>query len=314
MKNFNLKIALILAFLSISLFSSLEIKAQSFKIDSNLLKFYLTKLDTILVYQSKWNQNTFLFQELSKGFCFLQNEEKTKADEILSLCLNPSFLHPYEINFFLQRNFKCFDDGQRTSIRNNLSQFLEFSDPFFHELVSSFQIASKSDYLKEHLFTKNLFEVINIDLNDGKLDELYKIEMKNMATLANLGYTQMEDSLLLGVNELYKHIKQSDKKKLILFYQEIIPNSIALLYSKRSVLETLYMIDEEEKSPFESYDDVADLGYSFNYFFTSVQPKLKDWKVEDLAWSGFDKNKDKIKEIIINDNSIWLDHIRIEDK
>ena len=131
-----------------------------------------------------------------------------------------------------------------------------------------------------------------------------------MATLSNLGDTQMEDSLIIMVNDLYHYSKEFDTENLFVFYNTIVPNSIGLLQSKRSILETLYMLNEEEVSPFENYDDVGDVGYSLGYFYLCINPKLKDLKIEHLASSDFEKNKEQIKALIVNDDSIWQNHIR----
>jgi len=273
--------------------------------------FLLIEIDSFLVNdQIEWQK----FQEISRRFCFLKYINKEKTDQLLRLCLNSQFSSLFENNLFFVRNFRCFDKNQNILIRKHLRQFLKPNDPFFHELVSLFQLQSKRKYLENDQFTKALFKKLKTDLTDGQIEDSNLVEIKNLASLANLGDLYIEDSLIIMVNDMYSHVKKLDNTSLVAFYYDIVPNSIGLLQSKRSVLETFYMLDEEQMSPFEYYDDVGDYGYASGYFFSCVVPKLNGWKIQHLARMDFQKNKEQIKKLIIDDNSIWLDHIRIDDK
>ena len=83
--------------------------------------------------------------------------------------------------------------------------------------------------------------------------------------------------------------------------------------SKKSVISTLQMMDEIEKSRSELQgNDVGSMGFAFEYFLTCVLPKLKNSDIELMAWTNFEMNKEQIKQMILNDNTIWKDNIRID--
>ena len=298
-------------FLLLLLAPILKSRAQASRVDSTLLESYTTKLDSVLLYQSKWYDNTFLFEKVSQGFCFLQQADKERAEKMLKLCLGRSFLEKSKTNAFLKENFRCFDNEQKRIISNYLNQYLRPGDSFFHELVSLFQLSSQRKYLKSHLFSTALYEELKKNLTKGQLEKRFILELRNRATLANLGSSEMEDSLLSVVNDLYGYIKETGNPNNN--YGEIISNSIPLLNSKKSVIQTLYMLDLENSTRFDSQDDLAVIGPAFSYFISCIQPKLKDFEIESLAWIDFEENKEEIKRRILNDNTIWWDHIKIEE-
>jgi len=289
------------------------INAQPTQVDSSLVKHYSDKLDSVLSYQTRWQESIATFEEASRGYCLFQDTDKEKADKILSLCVNSSFLPKQTINIFYLKNFNCFDESQRRIIRNNLTQNIQSGDPLFHEIVSIFHLDAKKLDLKNQLTAKALSSQLKDNLNRGSLEKTHIQELRNMATLANLDNPALEDSLLLIINSLHKQAEQLEDSRLNNFGQIII-NTVPLLQSKKSIIQTLYLLDQKPSPIFQGHDDITGTDPAFSYFLSCIQPKLKDWKIKHLAWSDFEKNKGQIKEMIINDNSIWLDHIKIENK
>ncbi len=277
--------------------------------DTMFIKSYTPLIDSLYDYQSKWAKNNIQFQSISNIFCSLNKLERQDAEEVLTLCLQPSFLRKNEVHKFFLKNHKCFDNEQKRKVKGNLNQNLLYTDFDFHELVSLYQLHSKSEIIKLHTPSNNLLKEIKNQMKSASLDDLTKKQLRNLATLANLGYNSLEDSLLSLVKELYIELslgKGNSGRR----YHEIFYNSIPLLNSKNSILQTLYMLDLESSTPYDNQDDLAIIPPPLQYFFSCIQPKLNTKKLENLAWIDFEKNREEIKEYILHDNSIWLDHIR----
>jgi hypothetical protein len=245
---------------------------------------------------SKRSIHRQLIDDMIKNFCFLKSNNKIESTKIFSIFVLTDFLKKEDLYKFLAFNASCFESDELDKIRGILNVQFGFKNLYYHNLVSIFALKGQISYLQSHV-SDSIFTSIKKSLEKDNFKK-YEIEqLKNLATLVNLQVYNEEKYLY-------------EIKKLTAFYQYIMPNSIGILISKNSVISTIYLIDEVEKYRQEGFGDVGDFGYSFNYFLSCIQPKIESSEIELMAWTDFYFHKEKIKNLILNDNKIWKKYIK----
>lgn len=294
-----------------------KINGQVLPTDTALMNILIIKTDELQEYQSKQHYHIELFRKITSSFCFLNHNNIEKTTKLLSLSLNTNSVIP-EVNrndFFI-KNYRCFDENQKREITGYLNTSLYPNAPRFHQLVSLYQLSSKSKYLTNKDLDLVFFRVRNylkdMPYKNRINDELIR-ELKDVSTLVNLELGS-EDYLIEQVNKLYfdfEGIRGEEIERYIhMFYRDILPNTIGILNSKNAMRKTCFYLSENRKSIFEYYDDAAPPTLGMQYFLLCVAPKLSNSEIELLAWMNFDKNKEEIKQRILLDDSIWLDYIK----
>ncbi len=294
-------------FLLLGLISSISTSGQ---VLTDFLKSDTIQIDIEILkqYQTEWQNQQKKFLSLSKKFCLLNSKDKDKAAELLDLVLQNSFIQSKLKHEFLVKNSRCFSLSQKKEIITWLDIELNPNDFYYDDLVSKFKLTSKKETFKAN-DSETLFSFIMEDLEDGKIEEIHTEHLRSLASLSNLGLLSDSDfnKVLDGINNLYSYFLDNDK--LQIFYTDILSNSIALMDSKKAIIETIYLLDIETT---KSNDIGEETGFSpaLSYFLSCVNPKLNTSKLKLMAWTDFEKNKEAIKRSILNDNSIWLDHIK----
>lgn len=272
---------------------------------------YISDVSEVLNFEQEVITKRRMVERLSQNFCGINTYDEEKGTALLLLFLKNSYLNRASSHFYISRNFRCLTEEQKKMIKNRLNVDLKTQDRSFHALVSLFQIKKFKNYLEQQITTRNLSEDLKKDfLQGGRLSKDIKVQLKSIATLSNLGDHEKEEDLINAVNDIYDHIKKEDKKNMVVsFHVELLRNSLALLNTKNSVVETLYLLEDISYNHLLKYSDTGMRDFSFEYYFFIVEPKTKRAKLEMLAWMNFEKNREKIKELILNDDSIWHDHI-----
>lgn len=284
---------------------------QDLSVDSILLKSTLVKVDNILSSKKYTLQKATDFKDISKNFCLLNYQFSTEAERFLEFSLRESSI-PIEVktSFFL-RQYRCFENHQIEAIRNYLLSNLKPNDYLFHELTSIYQLFKFRPLLVSNASSEKLKNDIILELRNTGLRKQTIIELKNKATLANLSINDLEDEIIDLVNSIYVEIHDSNSTMpLVGFYLDVLPNTIGLLNSKIAIVKSLAFLDENLDSPIKGYDDLGNLDFPTEYYLTCIRPKLNTGKLDDLFFNNFAENKDKIKQIIIEDDTIWLEYIR----
>lgn len=283
--------------------------AQS-RSDSLILESIRLKIESLKKTEATVLNQAEKFRAVSKTFCFLQENEKDLADVLLNIGLRSNFL-PKEITYsFFIRQYDCFNEKQISTIIRTLKNELEPDDPHFYKLVSLYGLSNYNDFLKNNLVSPDLKKALEIELFlQKRLSRNTSNELKSLATLANLGNQELEDSIINIVVSLWEMKRENSDWSGQVFHN-IFYNSVPLLLSKKSVLETIFMLDQPSYKNDPGFSDITNMEPGFYYFLSCIQPKLSTFKLEILGWKDFEKNKNQIRNTILEDDSIWQNHIR----
>jgi len=271
-------------------------------------------LEEAAVFHVEYQNYRGLLQKLSDRFCEVNIDDPTQGDELLDLHIQFYNVSKRSSEFFFLRRSRCLNDGQRLRIVSYLNTVLEVTSPHFHRLVSTYNLKVYQNFLVSHVNVEELWGRIEEYKYSKRLSGSTIFQLKNMATLANLDYHDYEDILLEMVDSMY-HIARiaavDEMGVLNEFFVKIVPNTVALLGSKSSVIKTLYLFDETTIGYFGH--DVIPVNYAQYYFTVVVRPKLKDGYLIATAEVDFQANKQMIKDKILSDNSIWFEDVSIEN-
>ena len=299
----------------IFLFVNLKIGLTQKGTDSIEYVSFLQNIESLnQYYNQRQSYYLKLLKEVNIQFCLLNREHPKEGDQLLKLLFDNSFFHKEILHQFLIKKHVFLNEEQieYVKIRLSSSNGLRETDKYFHELVSMYKLEIFSAFLKKHISPQTIKDVKKELAVKKEVSKKTLFQLTNMATLSNLGAHQYEDSLTLLVNEIYNQAKKEDNSNILfVLFHSIIPHSITKLNSKSSVINTMYLLDENDSKYFT--DDIAMESYAFSFFLQVIQPKLKDFEIENLAWTNFEENKEEIKRRILNDNTIWWDHIKMEE-
>ncbi|HMR42916.1 MAG TPA: hypothetical protein PKC40_03745 [Saprospiraceae bacterium] len=289
-----------------------NVQAQIFG-DSVWLNHVSEKIKALREFQNETINQQTIFKSVSSEFYFIKTYSNEEAMKLLDFVLKDNFLPIYLRHKFLVDNFKYFDPVQIRQIRDRITEFLRPSDFYYHILVSYFHVSEEIPYLKTHT-SDSIFFIIKKDVVDNKIEKWNLTQLRNLTTLYNLEYRKDEDWFLSEINDLYAYLYSPAIKRYRLFW-EVLLNSINIMNSKKAITSTLYLIDAESNISSEDLaSDIASYPPDQGYFNYLVAPKLKSFAREEILALDFEASKQTIKQRILEDNSIWLDYIKIENK
>jgi hypothetical protein len=297
-------------FFVLTLTSLNSIAFSQINADSVILKSISLKIESLKKTEATVLNEAEKFRAVSKNFCFLQENDKDLADVLFNIGLRSNFI-PKKITYsFFIKQYNCFNEKQISAVVRMLKNELEPEAPNFFELVSLYGLSNYNDFLKNNLVSSDLKKALEIDLySQRRLSKNATLELKSMATLSNLGNLELEEKLINIILSIWKNKGEHPNWNPRVFY-DIFYSSVPLLLSKRSVLETIFMLDQPSNKNVSGSSDITNIEPGFYYFLTCIQPKLNTNKLEILGWMDFEKNKNQIRNAIIEDDSIWQNHIR----
>jgi len=182
----------------------------------------------------------------------------------------------FKIFILLLFSISCIPDfvfGQRNKIKEKISRLKEINkeisikkgeiyNNIFVEIQSGGTGEGKNEEYAPLIdeITPVLEESIDINLLDTvqyfidsehRIPKKFKTQLKNMATLANLGNERYEDKLLKLVENTFITLKEKyglDNGNILrgILYNDLIPYTLSMLYSKKSTINSLYLL----KDPF----------------------------------------------------------------
>lgn len=240
---------------------------------------------------------------------------KESTDSLLEEILNLNYSLKNSLNQFLYSSFSNFDSLQRKKIKGRIELQLDFNDPLFCDLVSLFKLS----YYYPHIINRldsNIYDKIFKEFNEEGYISPHNIEqLKLVATLANLNQENgIEEKLIEFIISLNDKIKNDtlENYKMLKFsvlYGQIVPNSIGKLLSIESVKSTLFLLDNQVHD-YKS-EDISPIPFAYQYFSSCILPKYNgSLNSELLDPFKINDNKERIKEMILNDDTIWKDYIR----
>ena len=233
-----------------------------------------------------------------------------EANEFYNYMLNSSLNNKEQRYTFLISNYNHFSSLQISEIKKNLETTISIQDKHYHHIVSLYKLSSQIDNLKTTL-QKDLFTRLHDTNKIGNLDKKEINELKNISVLVSLGYYP-EHRFIEEINNLYQIYRKKRELEYFQFY--ILTNSIAILNSKKSITETLHMLNETQESTINHYQDVIHLGYSYYYFNICIAPKMRDRSLKEAIYNDKQLKIHKAEIIykILNDDSFWKEHVKIE--
>lgn len=257
----------------------------------------------------------FALNRMSNNFYFYNNENKDSADILLNkvLTLSESLRNPK--NEFLFKVYDQLDSLQRIYVKDAISLQMTESDPLYNELVSLYNLTSHYDRILSKVDSSSLENTKTEFISKGYFSDYNRMQLKYISTLANLDKdTFYENKLLLLVKQLYSFSKNIDdennrNRHLVKLYNQIAPSSIGKIYSKSSVVNSLYLIDDSTIVSYSS--DVMDSRLAWDYIVNCVLYKMAYFDEKYWDVYKFYDSIDSIKEELLTDKSIWKSHIRM---
>ena len=280
--------------------------------DSMIMESILTKINNIHTAQKHDHLYKSKVEELIRYFCFANTKKPDLGSQLLEFYFQLNSDNKPNKHVFFIRNFHCFSKDQKNRVNEYLTKELKVYDPLFYRLISLYKINSHNSFLTKNINTE-LYNTILSDLKYGLISKQTITQLSCMSTLANLGDERIELLVIETVNKVYNHYSLDTKKNnlsaLISFYSDLIPNSLSLLLSKKSVIETMYLLDHAHKELLS--DCIAVNNYGLVYYSSVIEPKIKDSGLNFSVRRNFEKSLPNLKNRIKNDNTIWYNNIRI---
>lgn len=275
--------------------------------DSTIYRQFNKQIEFIESFELRYQSFLDSVKSLNTIFCSVNRKEAKNGDRLLNIYFKTYPLPGFVKHEFFLNSYDCFSNEQREQIKSILNAQLKESDLRFHSLVSLYKLGHFEPFLLSHI-NGDIVKMIKDDLKNSILSERTKFHLKSMATLANLGHTHFEDSLLQAVESIYYKIKtEGNRTWLSILYDQVIPNSIAMVNSRSMVRRSLYLLDEEDSGVMDSH---THLSFPYSYFVHVIEPKVKEGTFIVMTGPPFVKDKEKVREKILSDPNIWLDHIR----
>lgn len=250
-------------------------------------------------------------RSLATDFCELNEKDLKIGDSIVfHLIKNIDNISDREFIDFSYQIVRCVSHKQKMLLREQLAVRIRPFDTHFHKLVCLYEITSFNHLLLDFSSIRELNEIIeNFEKKGLTTNDL--LILKNYATLAVLGDKSREEKLFRFVRDIFEISKTrfyDDPSLLTTIYTKILPSVIAMFESKSSVVNTLYMFDNEFQV---DSGHGAVISFDIWYYNTIIRPKIDPnlWMYVDSR--NINKVKDEVVSRIMNDDSIWLDHIKI---
>jgi len=248
------------------------------------------------------------FNKVLMSFCsFKKNQYRdsiiTHLEQYPELYSKDHFLD------FAYRNARCLQESQKETVKRNIQSMIRPFERNFHVLVCKYKISSFNEFLYRFANVEDLKQIRANFLNNG-ISSTDILLLKSLATLSVLGDKSIDSEILSFIHDIFLESKAIfDKKPQLMttLYMKIIPSTIALFESKSSVINTLYLFENDLNV---GSGHSAKIYFDNQYYSLIIKPKI-----DPNIWIYIrpKKMKEKRKEIIfkiLNDDSIWLDHMK----
>ena len=275
----------------------------------------LQDLSEIKNYNVSSNKIRKLLSRSTKNFHYYNSLDKEKANDLLNeiLILPESFINSR--NEFLFKVYFRLDSIQRILVRKEIENDLNPDDSRYNEIVSRYRLKSHRSKISARLDTLYFSKIISDFTSENRVSNYNIQQLLYRTTLNNLSDENIyEDEILELLQRLYEIAKNekslsNSKRKFLVLYKKVLPNSIGKMLSKSSVLKSIYFLDEPKIIIYSGYD-VEDSNLAWEYLQSCVFFKLTN--VDQKYWDirVFNESKSEIKKELQSKESIWRDYIR----
>ncbi|HHH54525.1 MAG TPA: hypothetical protein ENK91_12765 [Bacteroidetes bacterium] len=249
------------------------------------------------------------FNNLSSKFCLLNQSPNNFGDSIIILLVqhpklfSKNFLFKFSVN-----NAYCLQDLQRETLKKLIESSIIPFERYFHELVCNYNINAFNDILYEFSNVDDL-KKIKTDFLEDNLSASDILILKNLATLSVLGDESIENALMDFIRDIFlesKELFDSKPRLMLSLYTKVLPSTIALFKSKSSVLNSLYL-----------FENNLSISSGLIYFDSLYYDLIIKPKIDPNVWIYIRPSRMKEKKIeiiskILHDDSIWKDNIKLE--
>lgn len=202
-----------------------------------------------------------------------------ETHELFNLIFRVSHKFKNEYYRFLALNVELFSETEMELIYQDIPLVLDKSDYPFYEIVSLYHLDTNKQLItieiKSNFYTelRNYFRLGSVPV--GLLEE-----GRPYTTLANLGDSVIEDSLISIINEFYLQCTNSSDTlrkaaKYSSLYIAIIPKILGGLRSKRSVELTKHLLLDNHEFPKWNGEAISGKIPAYDYYINyALLPKI----------------------------------------
>jgi len=222
---------------------------------------------------------------------------------LISEILKLDALYPEMWLDFVYTKRVAFNSSHISEVRTKLKKILSNDDYRYNELIYFYGLKNLIPTLEQSI-DHNLLDTVQYFIDtEQRLPKVYKIQLRNMATLANLGDEMYEDELLELVKNTYSRMEHEYETKhsnilRAILYTDIIPNTLKMLYSKKSTMNSLFLLKNSHVDPGIPYE-VPPTIYSKMYYDYFLSRRIHISLLPDSLVEKYKKN------YIVNDIGEW---------
>ncbi len=206
--------------------------------------------------------------------------------ELFELILESTRHIKKEYYRFLLFNAEYFSESEIEKVKLDLSTMLDKSDYQFYDIVSLYRLHEYKPVIQAEVDSAFFRSLRSSLIPQGTSPHsLSETNTRRFTTLANLGESSIEDSIIAIVNQLYvecentENIREKATKYSKLF--SIVRTTLAKLNSKKSVEHTISLL-KYDYSVDELYKNCDDCG--FTAFYTTYVTYVLIHKVTRYEW------------------------------
>jgi hypothetical protein len=267
------------------------------------LEQYSESLMSIVEFENSYHDYVDNLQKASRLFCSSNNANDSLGNILLEHCIRNYKLAFSKHNAFLLETYSCLTRSQKDYVRKRLPELIDPSEPNFYPLVSIYQLTNFKPFLNSHV-DNDIVDNLRVDFLDNKLSSQTVLYLNCMSTLANMNIDGMENLVLNAIDSLYSDIHSSKNRTALLqFYLQILPNTLGLLYSKTSVFQTLYFLNETD----HGYYGHRPFNFRMHYIETVIVPKITNAEGLYFAWEQ-EQSEASIRDWLLNKAS-WRENV-----
>ena len=271
------------------------IKTNSIMTHSSIVMFFLF-LTTCIYSQSLLTLEEALLEskklvsqerEIDKFILQCQNsigkynlENHVKTDSLICDLISVCSEQPKKLYKFSISSIAGLTKTQFEMIRSFFSTRLNLNDPRSLQIISIYNLKKYKNKLNSIVNTDVIQKVKENFAKNLSLSSEIIYELNVISSLGSLGEINLEDSLITMITHLHDHtngISNLEKRykmqsKLV---NKILPNSIGLLNSSKSIEKTLHFLLLDTQKPNSSHSMAWTEHLGFAYFNKIIIPKLQ---------------------------------------